>query len=57
MHSHPETADGWMFMASELDKTKEWFAALAEGGSITMPISKTPSGDYFGSLQERFDVK
>ena len=57
MHSHPETADGWMFMASELDKTKEWFAALAEGGSITMPISKTPSGDYFGSIQELFDVK
>ena len=25
--------------ASELDKTKEWFVALAEGGSVTMPIS------------------
>ena len=39
MHSHLETADGWMFMASELDKAKEWFVALAEGGSVTMPIS------------------
>ena len=57
MHSHLETADGWTFMASELDKTKEWFAALAEGGNITMPISNAPWGDYFGNLQDHFSVK
>ncbi|WP_444229898.1 hypothetical protein [Corynebacterium durum] len=44
-------------MTSELDKTKEWFAALAEGGNITMPISNAPLGDYFGNLQDHFSVK
>ena len=32
------------------------FNALAEGGSITMPIADQFWGDYFGSLTDRFGV-
>ena len=39
MHSHLETANGWTFMTSELDKTKEWFSAQEEGERVTMPIN------------------
>ncbi len=32
------------------------FNALAEGGSITMPLADQFWGDYFGSLTDRFGV-
>ena len=32
------------------------FNALAEGGSITMPIADQFWGDYFGSLTDRFGI-
>jgi PhnB protein len=32
------------------------FSALAEGGTITMPIADQFWGDYFGSLRDRFGV-
>lgn len=32
------------------------FAALAEGGTITMPIADQFWGDYFGSLTDRFGI-
>ena len=32
------------------------FNALAEGGSVTMPIADQFWGDYFGSLTDRFRV-
>ena len=33
------------------------FAALAEGGTVTMPIADQFWGDYFGSLVDRFGVQ
>lgn len=32
------------------------FAALAQGGTITMPIADQFWGDYFGSLSDRFGI-
>jgi PhnB protein len=32
------------------------FAALAQGGTITMPIANQFWGDYFGSLTDRFGI-
>jgi PhnB protein len=32
------------------------FSALAEGGTITMPIADQFWGDYFGSLTDRFGI-
>jgi PhnB protein len=32
------------------------FAALAQGGTITMPIADQFWGDYFGSLTDRFGI-
>ena len=32
------------------------FGALAEGGTITMPIADQFWGDYFGSLTDRFGI-
>ncbi|WP_066039666.1 VOC family protein [Herbiconiux solani] len=33
-----------------------WFAALAEGGEITLPLEKAPWGDSFGQLTDRFGI-
>jgi len=41
--------------ASE-DQARQSFDALAEGGRITMPISKTFWSPCFGMLQDRFGV-
>ena len=32
------------------------FAGLSEGGKITMPLSDTFWGDYFGSFEDKFGV-
>jgi PhnB protein len=33
-----------------------YFAKLAEGGVVTMPLEKAPWGDTFGMLKDRFGV-
>jgi len=38
---------------AEADKL---FNALAEGGNITMPLTNTFWGDYFGMLTDKFGV-
>lgn len=38
---------------SEADRL---FAGLSEGGKITMPLSDTFWGDYFGSFEDKFGV-
>jgi PhnB protein len=43
---HPESRE-------EADRV---FNALAQGGSITMPIADQFWGDYFGSLTDRFGI-
>lgn len=35
----------------------KYFNALSGGGSVTMPMSKAPWGDYFGMFTDKFGVK
>ena len=34
-----------------------WFNALADGGTVTVPLAKAPWGDTFGMLVDRFGVQ
>lgn len=34
-----------------------WFAALAEGGTVTMPFDRQMWGDMFGMLIDRFGIR
>lgn len=38
------------------EETKRIFEALAEGGTITMPLKDMFFGSYYGSLQDRFGI-
>jgi PhnB protein len=38
------------------DDLRGWFAALAEGGTVTMPLEKQMWGDEFGMCVDRFGV-
>lgn len=42
--------------ASEYDKVAGWFAALAEGGTVFLPLETQMWGDRFGQLRDRFGV-
>jgi PhnB protein len=33
-----------------------WYEKLAEGGSVTVPLEKSPWGDLFGMVDDRFGV-
>lgn len=33
-----------------------WFAGLAEGGTVTMPLERQVWGDTFGALTDRFGI-
>lgn len=35
----------------------KYFNGLAEGGEVTMPLSKAPWGDTFGMLTDKFGIK
>jgi PhnB protein len=41
-------------LSGEEDKLRDWFARLAEGGSVSMPLEKQMWGDEFGMLTDRF---
>jgi PhnB protein len=38
-------------------ETKKYFDALAEGGTIEMPLQEMFWGDYYGSLKDKFGVQ
>lgn len=40
----------------EEDVLREWFAGLAEGGRIEMPVDVPPWGGLYGTLVDRFGV-
>lgn len=56
----PKRVEGNNFSISVHPDTKQEadriFNALAEGGTITMPIADQFWGDYFGSLTDRFGI-
>ncbi|MER7798437.1 VOC family protein [Microbacterium sp. NPDC096154] len=41
----------------EEEDLSEWWEALSEGGTITMPLSEPEWGGLFGMLTDRFGVK
>jgi PhnB protein len=56
----PERVEGNNFSISVHPDSKQeadrLFNALAEGGTITMPIADQFWGDYYGSLTDRFGI-
>ena len=40
----------------DADDLRGWFARLAEGGSVTLPLEKQMWGDEFGMCTDRFGV-
>lgn len=48
-----------VFISLQIDTRKEserLFAALSEGGKVSMPLAEAFWGDYFGSLTDKFGV-
>ncbi len=39
------------------DGLRAWWDALAEGGTITMPLNAAPWGDSYGQLVDRFGIE
>lgn len=49
--------NGTVSLSGDDDTTlRAWFAGLAEGGEITMPLEVAPWGDAFGQLTDKFGV-
>jgi PhnB protein len=40
----------------DVEDLQRWFAGLAEGGSINMPLEKQMWGDFYGHLTDQFGV-
>ena len=43
-------------MGADVAQARRYFDALAEGGQVTMPLTKTFWSPAFGMLRDRFDV-
>ena len=41
----------------DLDTTRGWFAALAEGGTIGQPLAPQMWGDIYGQVTDRYGVE
>lgn len=41
---------------NDVEQLRGWFAGLAEGGRVTMPLAVQMWGDEFGMLTDRFGV-
>lgn len=59
--AHMELANA-SFMSISLSGDDEaelsgWFKALADGGTVTVPLERAPWGDTFGMLVDRFGVQ
>ena len=58
----PETmgephANGAMALAgSDAETLRRWFDALAEHGTVDVPLEKAPWGDVYGQVKDRFGV-
>ena len=42
--------------ASGLDSGRDYWAKLAEGGQVDMPLDLAPWGDYYGSLTDKYGI-
>lgn len=58
-HSPPYVAGNGVHLSligTDHDTLADWFAQLAEGGSIEMPLAKQFWGDVYGSLTDKFGM-
>lgn len=58
-HSPNFTTGGNISLAiglNDVDKAKEYFANLSEGGTVTMPLDKTFWAEAFGMLTDKFGI-
>ncbi len=58
-HSPNFTTGGNISLAiglDDVDKAKEYFTNLSEGGAVTMPLDKTFWAEAFGMLTDKFGV-
>ena len=46
-----------MLEPDALEEAQRLFAALSEGGTVSMPITKMFWGAHFGSLTDRFGIQ
>ena len=44
-------------VANDKDEADRAFAALSEGGKVTMPLANAPWGPYFGMCVDRFGIR
>ena len=62
--THPEHSPGLVagnnvhlsLIGTDRDALAGWFAKLAEGGQIVMPLEKQFWGDEFGALTDKFGI-
>ena len=58
-HSPPFVAGNSVHLSligTDRDALAAWFAKLADGGKVTMPLEKQFWGDEYGALTDRFGV-
>jgi len=58
-HSPNFTTGGNISLAiglNDVEKAKEYFANLSEGGKVTMPLDKTFWAEAFGMLTDKFGI-
>ena len=42
--------------ADDSERLTGWFAALAEGGQVNLPLAQAPWGDSFGQVDDRWGI-
>lgn len=59
-HSEDFSTGGNISLAiglNDVDKAKEYFTNLSDGGTVTMPLDKTFWAEAFGMLTDKFGIK
>ena len=41
----------------DVEDLRAWWAALSEGGTVTVPLDKQPWGDEFGMCTDRYGIE
>ena len=56
MAHQPGTNIAVSLSGDDADDLRRWWAALSEGGTVTVPLEKQMWGDEFGACTDRFGV-
>ncbi len=55
--AEPMRGSAHILMMDDETRTRDVFARLADGGTVTTPLRIQPWGDYYGKLTDRFGVQ